>query len=242
MADAGGRFALVTGANQGIGFEIVRQLARLGFRVLLGARDAGRGAAAVDALVAEGLDVVLLRLDVTDHDSIAAATRQVATQFPHLDVMVNNAAIAIDDAPPSSTQAETMRRTYETNVFGLLAVTNAMLPLLRRAPAARIVNMSSGAGSLARTSSPGWRAEWATVAYNSSKSAVNAITVHLATELRGTPVKVNAANPGYTATQQNQFRGERTVEQGARIAVHLATLAEDGPSGGFFDDNGVVPW
>lgn len=233
------RLALITGANKGIGLEIARQLGKRGYRVLVGARDAGRGEKATAMLQAEGLCASLVPLDVTDAASIAAAAELVG---PVLDVLVNNAAIAIDAGTPSSTTLETMRRTYETNVFGLFAVTNAMLPALRRAPAARIVNMSSGAGSLARVSAPTWRVEWATVAYNSSKSAVNSITAHFATELRGTRIKINSANPGYTATDQNGHRGERTVEQGAAIAVKLAMLEDNGPSGGFFEDKGEVPW
>src|SRR5205085_6905568 len=197
---------------------------------------------AANQLQSEGLDARFVPLDVTDQQSIAAAARIIAEKHTKLDVLVNNAAIAQDTAPPSQTSIDLMRRTYETNVFGLLAVTQAMLPLLRKAPAGRIVNMSSGAGSFARTTSPNWRAEWATLAYNSSKSAVNAITVQLATELRDTPIKINSANPGYTATDLNQFRGERTVQQGSIVAVRLATLPADGPSGGFFEENGAVPW
>jgi NAD(P)-dependent dehydrogenase (short-subunit alcohol dehydrogenase family) len=234
--------ALVTGANKGIGLEIARQLARLQHTVLIGARDPQRGEAAASELRSEGLDARFVRLDVTDQRDIADAVRMIAATYGRLDVLVNNAAIAQDTAPPSQTSIDLMRRTYETNVFGLLAVTQAMLPLLRKAPAARIVNMSSGAGSFARTTSPDWRVEWATLAYNSSKSAVNAITVQLATELRDTPIKINAANPGYTATEMNQFRGERTVQQAAIAPVRLATLPADGPSGGFFEENGVVPW
>jgi NAD(P)-dependent dehydrogenase (short-subunit alcohol dehydrogenase family) len=234
--------ALVTGANKGIGYEIARQLAKLRHTVLIGARDVQRGREAANRLQSEGLDARFVHLDVTDQQSIANAACMIAENHAKLDVLVNNAAIAQDAEPPSRTSIDLMRRTYETNVFGLLAVTQAMLPLLRRAPAARIVNMSSGAGSFARTSSPNWRPEWATLAYNSSKSAVNAITVQLTTELRDTPIKINAANPGYTATDMNQFRGERSVQQAAIAPVRLATLPDDGPSGGFFEENGAVPW
>ena len=138
---------------------------------------------------------------------------------------------------------ETLRRTYETNVLGVFAVTKAMLPLLRKSEAGRIVNMSSGLGSLAQNSDPDW--EFAGVkplAYNSSKAALNMITVVFAAELKGTPIKVNAADPGFTATDLNQHRGTRTVEQGATAAVRLATLSAGGPTGGYFDENGVVPW
>ena len=165
----------------------------------------------------------------------------IEQQYGRLDVLINNAAIVQDNAPPSQLDVAIMRRTYETNVFGVFAVTKAMLPLLRRAEAGRIVNISSGAGSLTETSSPDWRAEWNTLAYNSSKAAVNSITVHFATELRSTPIKVNAVNPGYTATDMSP-QADRTVQQGAIAPVRFATLPADGPTGGFFDENGIVPW
>ena len=242
VGDSGAKVALVTGANKGIGLEIARQLGRLGFMVLIGARGAERGLAAEQELRAEGLDAVLLLLDVTDQASIDAAARVVEDRYGRLDVLVNNAAIAIDDAPPSLLDVATLRTTYDTNVFGLFSITKAMLPLLRRSPAGRIVSMSSGAGSFRETSSPNWRDEWNTLAYNSSKSAVNAITIHLATELRLTAIKVNAVNPGYVATDLNDYRGQRTVQQGAIAPVRLATLPADGPTGGFFDETGPVPW
>lgn len=236
------KVALVTGANKGIGLEIARQLARLGYIALVGARDAQRGQMAAQLLQAEGLDALFLQIDVTDQHSIDTAAQVIEQQYGRLDVLVNNAAIAQDNAPPSQLDIAILRRTYETNVFGLFAVTKAMLPLLRKAEAGRIVNMSSGAGSLTETSSPDWRPEWNTLAYNSSKSAVNAITVHFATELRSTPIKVNAVNPGYVATDQNQHRGHRSVQQGAIAPVRLATLLTDGSTGGFFDENGILPW
>jgi len=239
---AGKRVALVTGANKGIGLEIARQLGRLGFVALIGARDAGRGEAAAQQLRGEGLTTEAIMLDVTDQQSIDAAAATIAQRYGKLDVLVNNAAIAIDNAVPTELDVAVLRTTYDTNVFGVFAVTKAMLPLLRKAEAGRIVNMSSGAGSLKETSSPDWRLEWATLAYNTSKAAVNSITVHLATELKGTPIKINAVNPGYTATDQNQFRGEKTVEQAAIAPVRYATLDADGPSGGFFDVNGPMDW
>jgi NAD(P)-dependent dehydrogenase (short-subunit alcohol dehydrogenase family) len=149
----------------------------------------------------------------------------------------------IDDAPPSGLDIEVLRRTYETNVFGPVAVTRAKLPLLRQSPAGRIVNMSSGLGSLTLTSNPAWEfADRNLLAYNSSKTALNAMTVQFAKELRDTPIKVNAADPGYTATDLNNHQGTHSVEQGARVAVCLATLPADGPTGGFFDENGTLPW
>jgi NAD(P)-dependent dehydrogenase (short-subunit alcohol dehydrogenase family) len=235
------KVALITGANKGIGLEIARQLAQRGYIALIGARQAQLGQRAVDQLLAEGLEALFVSLDVTDTQSIDRAAQFIKQGYGRLDVLINNAAIAIDNAPPSQLDIDILRRTYETNVFGVFAVTKAMLPLLRNASAGRIVNMSSGAGSLTITSQADWKPQWNTLAYNSSKSAVNALTVHFATELRHTSIKVNAVNPGYVATDMSP-QGDRTVQQGAIAPVHLATLPDDGPTGGFFDENGTLPW
>jgi NAD(P)-dependent dehydrogenase (short-subunit alcohol dehydrogenase family) len=211
--------------------------------VLVGARDAGRGREATERLRSEGIDAYLISLDVTSQAAIDQAARRLEEEFGRLDILVNNAGIFIDDAPPSGLDIEVLRRTYDTNVFGPVAVTKAMLPLLRKSSAGRVVNMSSGLGSLTLASEPGW--EFAGInllAYNSSKSALNAVTVQVAKELRDTPIKVNAADPGYTATDLNNHQGTRDVEQGARAAVRLATLPADGPTGGFFDEDGPLPW
>lgn len=235
--------ALITGANKGIGLEIARQLGRRGIIVLIGARDAARGREAADGLRSEGISAHFVQLDVTSQPTIAQAPRRIAAEFGRLDILVNNAGIFIDDARPSELDMEVLHRTYETNVFGPVAVTKALLPLLRRSPAGRIVNMSSSLGSLTLTSDPGWAfADLNFLAYHSSKTALNAITVQFAKALRDTPIKVNAADPGYTATDMNHHQGRRSVEQGARAAVHLATLPEDGPTGGFFDEDGPLPW
>ena len=237
------RVAVVTGANKGIGLEIARQLAQAGHTVYLGARDEARGREAAEKLRAEGLDARPLRLDVTDDASVAAAAGALEKEAGRLDALVNNAGIAIDDGPPSRVSLDVVRRTYDTNVFGVIRATQAFLPLLRRSDAGRIVNLSSGLGSLTQNSDPGW--EFAAVkylAYNSSKSAVNAITVQFAWELRDTPIKVNAADPGYVATDMNRQQGVRSVAQGAATPVRLATLPPDGPSGGYFDDEGPLPW
>lgn len=230
----------MTGANKGIGYEIARQLGAIGdIEVLLAARDPQRGRAA-----AESLGAVAVPLDVTDAASVAAAAKWIDQEYGRLDILVNNAGILLERGEaPSATSLDLMRQTYETNVFGVVAVTNAMLPLLRRAPAARIVNMSSGLGSLTLCTTPGHRYyERALLAYNSSKSALNAVTVAYATELRNTPIKVNAADPGYCATDLNGHSGPRTPAQGAVAAVRLATLDADGPTGQFYDEDGVVPW
>jgi NAD(P)-dependent dehydrogenase (short-subunit alcohol dehydrogenase family) len=235
------KIALVTGANKGNGFEIARQHAQLGHKVLIGARDSQRGEDAAKTLQVEGIDVSFLHIDVLDQETIDSAAQKIEKEHGKLDVLVNNAAIALDNAPPSQLDIEILRSTYETNVFGLFAVTKAMIPLLLKSEAGRIVNMSSGAGLFKETSSPDWRPEWVSIAYATSKSAVNAMTIQFALELRGTNIKVNAANPGYTLTDMSP-KGERTVQQGAIAPVRLATLPADGPTGGFFDENDLVPW
>lgn len=231
------RVALVTGANKGIGFEIARLLGtRHGMRVLVGARDAGRGKEAAAAL---GGFATAVTLDVTDEDNVAGLRA-----LERLDVLVNNAGVLLErGAPPSGTPVDLLRQTFETNVHGVVAVTNAVLPALRRSDAGRIVNVSSGLGSLAFTTAPSHLyAQHPLLAYNASKSALNAVTVSYANELRGTSVKVNAADPGYCATDLNGHSGPRTPAQGATAAVWLATLPADGPTGGFYDEDGPVPW
>jgi NAD(P)-dependent dehydrogenase (short-subunit alcohol dehydrogenase family) len=236
--------ALVTGANKGIGKEISRQLAGQGVFVLLGARDGKRGEQAEAELRAQGLPVKFISLDVTDQASVDAAALEVERAYGRLDVLVNNAGVAIDWIPPSQLDLETLIKTYETNVFGVFRVTHAMLPLLKKSKAGRIVNVSSALGSLtivADSNGPFKDANWL-LAYSSSKTALNAITVAYAKDLKSSGIKVNSANPGYTATDMNQNRGVKTVEQGAATPVRLALLAEDGPTGGCFSDEGVVPW
>jgi len=241
MADKG--IALITGANKGIGKEIARQLGAQGLTVLIGARDTGRGAEAAAELKQQGIKAHAVPLDVTDGASIDAAAKMIESDYGRLDVLVNNAGIALDGGPASVLDVDTLRRTYETNVFGVVAVTKALLPLLRKSNAGRIVNMSSGLGSLTQNSDPGWMfAGVKPLAYNSSKAALNMITVVFAAELKDTPIKVNAADPGFTATDLNQHQGTRTVAQGATAAVRLATLPADGPTGGYFDEDGTVPW
>lgn len=245
--------ALVTGANKGIGYETVRLLGAMGWTVLVGARDKERGRAAERDLRDGGADAHLLPLDVTDQASVLRAAELVADRHEHLDVLVNNAAIARRDGSgrPSETTVTTLREVYETNVFGVVAVTNAFLPLLLAAPAARIVNVSSEAGSITSMTDPDhplW--PMTSITYPSSKTALNMITAMYAKELRGTPVLVNAANPGYCATDLNRHSGFRTAEEGARISVHLATLPPDGPSGVLWghvwradsESYGVLPW
>ncbi|HYN92969.1 MAG TPA: SDR family oxidoreductase [Pilimelia sp.] len=236
--------ALVTGANNGTGYEVARQLAGQGVTVLLGARDHGRGQAAADALRAEGAAVTFVPLDVTDADSVSAAATAVERAHGRLDILVNNAGILAESGPaPSAATPEVLRRTYETNVVGVLAVTNAMLPLLRRSPAARIVNLSSELGSLTLTTTPGTHyAAYPLVAYNSSKSAVNALTVSYANELRDTGITVNSVTPGYCATDLNGHSGPRSAAEGAAVVVDLAIRPTGAVTGGFFGAEGVLPW
>lgn len=243
MASDKGKVALVTGANKGIGREIARQLAKRGMAVYVGARDAKRGKEAEAELIKDGLDVRFVPIDVTNMDSIHATAAAIEKADGKLDVLVNNAAVAIDQGAPSTIDLDVVRKTYETNFFGVIAVTQAMLPLLRKAEAGRIVNMSSGLGSLKQMTDTGSPfASFNLLAYNTSKTAVNAVTVCFANELRDTKIKVNAADPGYVATDLNNHSGPRTVEQGATAPVRLATLPADGPTGGYFDENGPVPW
>ncbi|HCF27164.1 MAG TPA: short-chain dehydrogenase [Cyanobacteria bacterium UBA11049] len=238
-----GKIALITGANKGIGLEIARQLGTQGITVLIGARDEKRGSEAAEKLQAENIDVRAVQLDVTNQESIDAAAKYIESEFGKLDILVNNAGIAIDNAPPSQLDMEILRRTYDTNFFGVFAVTKAMLPLLHKSQAGRIVNISSGLGSLTQNSDPNYEyAQIKYLAYNSSKTALNAMTVQFAHELKDTPIKVNSADPGYVATDINNNNGTRTVQQGASTPVRLATLPDDGPTGSYFDDNGVVPW
>lgn len=235
--------ALITGANKGIGLEIARQLGTQGITVLIGARDEKRGSVAAEKLQAENIDAHAVQLDVTNQQSIDAAAKHIESEFGKLDILVNNAGIAIDNAPPSQLDMEILRRTYDTNFFGVFAVTKAMLPLLHKSQAGRIVNISSGLGSLTQNSDPNYEyAQIKYLAYNSSKTALNAMTVQFAHELKDTRIKVNSADPGYVATDINNNNGPRTVQQGASTPVRLATLPADGPTGSYFDDNGVVPW
>ena len=237
------RIALVTGGNKGLGLEIARQLGRAGLTVLIGARDQARGCDAEKTLKSEGLDARWVSLDVTQAGSIDAAAQTIEQEFGRLDVLVNNAGIALSAAPPSEETLETLRRTFETNLFGTFAVTRAMLPLLKKSEAGRIVNMTSDLASLTLAGDP--KSQFYAInafAYSASKTANNALTVSFAKELAGTKVKINAVTPGYVATDLNHFQGPRTVEEGAREPVRLALLGDDGPSGGFTDENGTLPW
>jgi NAD(P)-dependent dehydrogenase (short-subunit alcohol dehydrogenase family) len=246
--------ALITGANKGIGFATAQLLGARGAVVLAGARDEGRGRQAERDLLDGGTEARFVPLDVTDDKSVTRAVEWIDAEYGVLDILVNNAGITRGDGAgrPSETTLGTLRAVYETNVFGVVTVTNAMLPLLRRAAAARIVNVSSEAGSMASMTDPDSPLyPMASVPYPSSKAALNMVTAMYAKELRDTPIKVNAANPGYCATDLNGRSGFRSPEQGAGVSVHLATLPADGPTGTFWGDlstsggaggYGVLPW
>ncbi|MFI5693864.1 SDR family oxidoreductase [Kribbella sp. NPDC051586] len=231
--------ALVSGSSQGIGFETARILAERGIRVIVSARDADRGTAA-----AARLGQPFVRLDVTDPDSVRAAAQWIEQKYGVLDILVNNAGVlGAPDLLPSATPVDVARQTFETNVLGVISVTNAMLPLLRRSVAGRIVNVSSELGSMERMldrDAPTWALH--DTAYNASKAALNMLTVSYAKELWDTPVKVNAMDPGWCATAINNFQGYRTAEQGASEAVRLATLGPDGPTASFSQEQGPLPW
>ena len=243
------KIALVTGATRGIGLETVRQLAQAGVHTLLAGRDRARAVEAALTLQAQGLPVEAIALDVTDAAGIAAAAAEVERRHGRLDILVNNAGIVIDDAARgvSAQSIETWRTTFETNVFGLVAVTQAFLPLLHRSRSGRIVNVSSALGSVTLHADPSsFLYDFKIPAYNVSKSAVNAWTVQLAYELKDSAIKVNTIHPGYVRTEMNHVdgeqRGELDIPEGARTSVRLALIGDDGPNGGFFYLDESLPW
>jgi NAD(P)-dependent dehydrogenase (short-subunit alcohol dehydrogenase family) len=245
MTSLSNQVILVTGATDGLGRALATDLARNGATVLVHGRDPGRIASTIEQIQAEtGSDKLRSYLaDLSSLAQVRTLAQQVIAGEPRLDVLVNNAGIT-GGAPqtPTTVDPATVRATVETNVIGVIRVTNAMLPLLRRSASPRIVNMSSSVGSLTLQLTPGAETGPIAVAYAPSKTFLNAVTVQYAKELHDTNILINAACPGFVATDLNGFRGVRTPEQGAAIAIRLATLPDDGPTGAFFDDSGVVPW
>ena len=242
------QIALITGANRGIGFETARQLGQQGIKVLLAARSLEKAAEAAETLKSENLDVEPILLDVDDAATHESAAREIEEKFGKLDILVNNAAISIDeyenDVPvqASKTSQEVFRKTFDTNFFNTIAVTQAFLPLVEKSDAGRIVFVSSGLGSLNLHSDPNSPIyDLKIPAYDISKTAINGYAVHLAHELKDTPIKVNTLHPGSVVTDMNP-RGEITVEEGAKTSVDLATLPADGYTGKFIHLGNELPW
>jgi NAD(P)-dependent dehydrogenase (short-subunit alcohol dehydrogenase family) len=241
------KIALVTGANKGIGYEIAAGLGALGYLVGVGARDDGRREDAVEKLRAAGFDVFGVPLEVTGDQSVAAAAELVERRAGRLDALVNNAGISGEVGPgwvqdPTTLDLDMVRTVVETNVFGVIRVTNAMLPLLRRSKSPRIVNVSSSVASLTRQADPDVEVGPVMAAYAPTKTYLNAVTVQYSRHLADTDILINAVCPGLVATDFTGFQAPRTPEQGAATAIRLATLPDGGPTGSFFEDAGIVPW
>ena len=241
-----GKIALVTGANKGIGLETARQLGQLGMTVLLGARDLAKGERAAEQLRAEGMDAHAIKLDMAQEADHAAAARAIEAQHGRLDVLVNNAGILLENKDGNITSTLPMRilrETMETNFFSVVALTQTLMPLLRRSEGARIVNLSSDLGSLADQADPKSSIyEVKMFAYDTSKTALNAFTIHLAHELRDTPIKVNSAHPGWVKTDMGSQFAPMELVDGAKTSVMLATLPADGPTGGYFHLGKPLRW
>jgi NAD(P)-dependent dehydrogenase (short-subunit alcohol dehydrogenase family) len=239
------KVALITGGNKGIGYDLCRNLVQVGHFVLLAARNETLGLGAIARLKQEGAEAVkFLEIDTTKQETFTAAAKQIADTFGQLDVLINNAGINVEgDGPPSGADLSAIHKVLDTNFIGTLRVTQAMLPLLKKAPSARIVNVSSELGSMTLNSDPAWEHyNVKLIGYNASKAAMNILTVQLAWELRGTNVKVNSANPGFTKTDLNNNQGTQPVEVGALAATRLALLDESGPTGSAVSKDGMDPW
>jgi NAD(P)-dependent dehydrogenase (short-subunit alcohol dehydrogenase family) len=240
------KIALITGANKGLGFEMARQLAQAGVTVLVAARDPQKGEAAAGKLRAEGLDAHFLKLDVTNITDYAAASAFVEAKFGRLDILINNAGISAEGlggGKASTTTEEVIHRTFETNFFAPVALTQALLPLLKKSDAGRIVNMSSILGSQtlhADANSPIYN--FKSLSYDASKAALNSFTIHLAHELKDTKIKVNSAHPGWVKTDMGTDAAPMEIPEGGKTGVALALLGEEGPTGGFFHLGQTLPW
>ena len=242
------KVALVTGSNKGLGFGIAKKLGEQEITVLIGGRNPAKGKEAVDKLRQEKIDAHFIELDVSDCSSIESAYKAIAEQFGKLDILVNNAGVNLEFSAglpaPSEVSLDVIRKTFEVNFFGTVAVTQAMLPLIRKSDAGRIVNISSDMASLTLHQDPSFKFyDYKQLAYDSSKTAINAFTVHLAHELQDTNIKVNSAHPGWIKTDMGTDEGELTIDEGAAMPVWLATLPKDGATGGYFDENRQpMPW
>jgi NAD(P)-dependent dehydrogenase (short-subunit alcohol dehydrogenase family) len=240
------KIALITGANKGLGFEMARQLGQAGVKVLLAARDPNKGEAAAEKLRGEGLDAQFLKLDVTNKSDHTAASAFLEKNFGRLDILINNAGISAEGmggGKVSTTTEDTIHRTFETNFFAPLALTQVLLPLLKKSDAGRIVNMSSILGSQtlhADPKSPIY--DFKSLSYDASKAALNSFTIHLAHELKATKIKVNSAHPGWVKTDMGTDAAPMEIPEGGKTGVELALLGEDGPTGGFFHLGKTLPW
>jgi NAD(P)-dependent dehydrogenase (short-subunit alcohol dehydrogenase family) len=241
------KVALISGANKGLGLETGRQLGKLGFTVLLGSRDPLKGEVAARLLREDGIEAKVVKLDVTRQSDIDAAAAMVEAEFGKLDVLVNNAGVMIEKGWTKNTTSETtmenLRATFEANLFAVFALTKALLPMLKASEAGRIVNVSSILGSVslqATKGSPTYSTKL--FAYNASKAALNVLTISLAHELRGTKIKVNSAHPGWVKTDLGGSQAPMGVVEGAKTEVELATLGDDGPTGGFFHLGEAIAW
>ncbi|MCU0533059.1 MAG: SDR family oxidoreductase [Hydrococcus sp. Prado102] len=246
-SESNGKVALVTGANKGLGFEMSRQLAQQGITVLIAARKLEAAQEAATTLKNEGLKAEAIALDINDSNQIQAAVKEIGDKFGKLDVLINNAGVMLDGewstSNASSVSIDIIRKTFDTNFFALVELTQALLPLILKSQRGRIVNMASIEGSLTlhadRTS---FIYDSKPFAYDASKAAVNSFTVHLAHELRNTPVKVNSAHPGWVKTELGGEGAMMDIAEGAKTGVQLATLPDEGPSAGFFHLGQPVPW
>jgi NAD(P)-dependent dehydrogenase (short-subunit alcohol dehydrogenase family) len=240
------KIALITGANKGLGFEMARQLGQSGVTVVLAARDPQKGEAAAAKLRSEGLDVRFLRLDVTDRGDHAAAAAFLEEQFGRLDILINNAGISVEplgSGKVSTTTEETLRRTFDTNFFAPVMLTQAMLPLLKKSDAGRIVNISSILGSQTlQADSKSIIYDFKSLSYDASKAALNSFTIHLAHELKDTKIKVNSAHPGWVKTDMGTDAAPMEIPEGAKTGVELALLGDDGPTGGYSHLGKRIPW
>ena len=238
------KIALITGANKGLGFEMARQLGQAGVTVVMAARDQQKGEAAAGLLRDQGLDALFLKLDVTSHEDHVKAAAFLEDNFGRLDILINNAGIAVKGAgTPSATTAEVLHETFETNFLAPVALTQILLPLLRKSEAGRIVNMSSILGSQTLHADPKSSIyNFKALAYDASKTALNSFTIHLAHELKDTKIKVNSAHPGWVKTDMGTNSAPMEIPEGGKTGVELALLGEDGPSGGFFHLGQTLPW
>jgi NAD(P)-dependent dehydrogenase (short-subunit alcohol dehydrogenase family) len=247
MAATEKKVALITGANKGIGFETARQLGKLGITVLVGARDAAKGEEAVSKLKTEGIDAKAVTLEVTSAKDRDAVAKLIEQDYGKLDILINNAGISGEGGFGENTTSRTgqpeLQRVFDTNFFSVVALTQALLPLIRKSSEGRIVNLSSILGSLTLHATPGSPIEnFKAFSYDASKSALNAFTIHLAHELKDTKIKVNSAHPGWVKTDMGTDAAPMEIPEGAKTSVQLATLADGGPSGGYFHLGETLPW